>query len=70
LAIILEHAVNGPNQQSIQVDYMVEKPELLRDIVQAIVSGELHSDGIFYAEYDRQPQEYRLSILHSNVNQK
>ena len=50
LAMVLENAVRDPNRRRIQVVYVGEKPELLRDMTQAIVTGQLHSDGIFYAE--------------------
>ena len=50
LAMVLQSAVNDPNRQRIQIIYIGEKPELLRDMAQAIVTGQLHSDGIFYAE--------------------
>ncbi|MBI3169577.1 MAG: cytochrome c maturation protein CcmE [Chloroflexi bacterium] len=50
LVIVLENAVNDPNHQRIQVVYVGEKPELLRNMAQAIIIGELHSDGIFYAD--------------------
>ena len=49
LAVVLESAVKDPNRQRIQVVYVGEKPELLRQAAQAIVTGQLHSDGIFYA---------------------
>ena len=50
LAIVLENAVNDPNRARIQIVYVGEKPELLRNMAQAIITGELHSDGIFYAD--------------------
>ena len=50
IAIALENALNDPNRQKIQIVYIGEKPELLRNMAQAIMTGELHSDGIFYAD--------------------
>jgi cytochrome c-type biogenesis protein CcmE len=50
LAVVLERAVNNPNLQRIQVVYIGEKPDLLRNMAQAIMAGELHADGIFYAD--------------------
>jgi cytochrome c-type biogenesis protein CcmE len=50
LAIVLENAVNDPNPSQIQIVYFGEKPELLRNMAQAIITGKLHSDGIFYAD--------------------
>lgn len=49
-AIVLENAVNDPNRAQIQIVYVGEKPELLRNMAQAIITGELHADGIFYAD--------------------
>jgi cytochrome c-type biogenesis protein CcmE len=50
LAVVLQNAVNDPNRQRIRVVYVGKKPELLRHMAQAIVTGKLHSDGIFYAD--------------------
>jgi cytochrome c-type biogenesis protein CcmE len=50
LAVVLKNAVSDPNRQRVQVVYVGEKPELLRNMAQAIMTGELHSDGIFYAD--------------------
>ncbi len=50
LTIVLENAVNDPNRARVQIVYVGEKPELLRNMAQAIITGELHSDGIFYAD--------------------
>jgi cytochrome c-type biogenesis protein CcmE len=50
LAVVLENAVNDPSSQRIQIAYVGEKPELLRNMAQAIMTGELRSDGIFYAD--------------------
>jgi cytochrome c-type biogenesis protein CcmE len=50
LVAVLENAVNDPARQRIEIVYVGEKPELLRNMSQAIMTGELHSDGRFYAE--------------------
>ena len=50
LTIVLENAVNDPSRARVQIVYVGEKPELLRNMAQAIITGELHSDGIFYAD--------------------
>ena len=50
IAVVLENAVNDPTRQKVEVVYVGEKPELLRNMAQAIVTGELHSDGRFYAD--------------------
>jgi len=70
LAVVLETAVNDPNRQRIQVVYVGEKPELLRDMAQAIVTGQLHSDGIFYAEelLLKCPSRYEEAVPDQAVN--
>ena len=50
LAVVLQNAVNDSNRQRLEIVYVGEKPELLRDMAQAIMVGKLHSDGKFYAE--------------------
>lgn len=64
LAAVLESAVHDPKRQRIQVVYIGEKPELLRDMAQAIVTGKLGEDGIFYAEEIllRCPARYEESV--------
>jgi cytochrome c-type biogenesis protein CcmE len=49
LRTVLENAVIDPNRQRVQIIYFGEKPELLRGKAQAIVTGELKSDGVFIA---------------------
>ena len=49
LAVVLENAVNDPERQRVKIVYVGEKPELLRNMAQVIMTGELHSDGRFYA---------------------
>ena len=50
LAAVLKNAVNDPDSQRIQIVYSGEKPELLRNMAQAIMTGELRSDSLFYAD--------------------
>jgi cytochrome c-type biogenesis protein CcmE len=50
LAVVLENAVNDPDRQRIQVTYSGEKPDLLRNKAQAIMTGKLNKDGVFYAD--------------------
>ncbi|MGF1504864.1 MAG: cytochrome c maturation protein CcmE [Chloroflexi bacterium] len=51
LAEVLHQAVNDPAAQRIQVVlYNEPMPELLQHEAQAIVTGELGADGVFYAD--------------------
>jgi cytochrome c-type biogenesis protein CcmE len=50
LAKVLHEAVMDPNRARIQVVYNNVKPDLLRDEAQAIMTGKLGDDGVFYAE--------------------
>ncbi len=50
LAKVLADAVNDPNRQHISVVYVGPRPDLLRGEAQAIMTGKLGSDGIFYAD--------------------
>lgn len=50
LAEVLFQAVNDPSRQRITVVYNGPKPDLLRGEAQAIMTGHLGEDGIFYAE--------------------
>jgi len=50
LAKVLSDAVNDPTRQHISVVYVGPKPDLLRGEAQAIMTGKLGSDGIFYAD--------------------
>jgi len=64
IAVVLKNAVSDPNRQRIQIVYIGEKPELLRNMAQAIMIGELHSDGIFYADEILQkcPSRYEEAV--------
>lgn len=50
LALVLYEAVNDPSRERITVVYVGPKPDLLRSEAQAIVTGKIGEDGIFYAE--------------------
>jgi cytochrome c-type biogenesis protein CcmE len=50
LAKVLKDAVNDPTRQRISVVYVGPKPDLLRGEAQAIMTGKLGADGIFYAD--------------------
>ncbi len=50
LAEVLYQAVNDPTRQRVTVVYIGPKPDLLRNEAQAIMTGKLGEDGIFYAE--------------------
>ncbi len=50
LAYVLHEAVTDPTRARIQVVYVGPKPDLLRDEAQAIMTGSIGEDGIFYAD--------------------
>lgn len=50
LAEVLYQAVNDPTRQKVQVVYVGPKPDLLRGEAQAIMTGKLGDDGVFYAD--------------------
>lgn len=50
LAAVLKQAVSDPSRQRIKVVYVGPKPDLLRGEAQAIMTGKLGEDGIFYAD--------------------
>lgn len=50
LAAVLHAAVSDPSRQRIKVVYVGPMPDLLRNEAQAIMTGHLGTDGIFYAE--------------------
>lgn len=50
LAEVLHQAVNDPARQRMRVVYIGPKPDLLRNEAQAILTGKLGEDGVFYAE--------------------
>ena len=50
LAEVLHQAVVDPNRAHLKVVYVGPKPDLLRNEAQAIMTGHLGEDGIFYAD--------------------
>jgi cytochrome c-type biogenesis protein CcmE len=50
LAVALHEAVTDPARPRMKVVYVGPKPDLLRDEAQAIMTGHLGEDGVFYAE--------------------
>ncbi|MEW6717000.1 MAG: cytochrome c maturation protein CcmE [Chloroflexota bacterium] len=50
LANVLHAAVTDPTRERIQVVYNGPKPDLLRNEAQAIMTGHMSSDGVFYAD--------------------
>jgi cytochrome c-type biogenesis protein CcmE len=49
LSAVLHAAVTDPSRNRLAVVYNGPKPDLLRDEAQAIITGKLGDDGIFYA---------------------
>jgi cytochrome c-type biogenesis protein CcmE len=50
LAAVLEAAVADPTRARVTVIYVGPKPDLLRSEAQAIMTGHMGADGIFYAD--------------------
>jgi len=50
LGAVLYQAVNDPNANQLQVVYIGVKPDLLRHEAQAIMTGQVGDDGVFYAD--------------------
>jgi len=50
LGKVLYDAVNDPDRARIEVVYIGPKPDLLRHEAQAIMTGELGEEGVFYAD--------------------
>jgi cytochrome c-type biogenesis protein CcmE len=50
LAVALHQAVIDPSRSRIKVVYVGPKPDLLRDEAQAIMTGHLGKDGVFYVQ--------------------
>ena len=50
LAEVLHQAVMDPGRSRIKVVYVGVKPDLLRNEAQAIMTGHIGDDGVFYAE--------------------
>jgi cytochrome c-type biogenesis protein CcmE len=50
LAEALHQAVSDPNARRLEVMYVGPRPDLLRHEAQAIVTGRMGEDGVFYAD--------------------
>lgn len=50
LAEVLHQAILDPSRARVKVVYVGPKPDLLRNEAQAIMTGKLGPDGVFYAE--------------------
>ena len=50
LAAVLHQAVIDPTRSRMKVVYVGPKPDLLRDEAQAIMTGHVGDDGVFYAD--------------------
>lgn len=50
LAKVLKEAVDDPTRERVKVQYQGVKPDLLRGEAQAIMTGKLGEDGVFYAD--------------------
>jgi len=50
LAVVLHEAVIDPSRARMEVVYNGVKPDLLRDEAQAIMTGEMGEDGVFYVD--------------------
>jgi cytochrome c-type biogenesis protein CcmE len=50
LAKVLHEAVADPTRRRLRVNYNGPKPDLMRDEAQAIITGHLGKDGVFYAD--------------------
>jgi cytochrome c-type biogenesis protein CcmE len=50
LAVVLHQAVIDPKRSKLRVVYVGVKPDLMRNEAQAIMTGHLGDDGVFYAD--------------------
>jgi cytochrome c-type biogenesis protein CcmE len=50
LAVVLHQAVIDPERSKMKVVYVGVKPDLMRNESQAIMTGHLGADGVFYAD--------------------
>jgi cytochrome c-type biogenesis protein CcmE len=70
LAAVLHKAVVDPMRARLTIIYNGPKPDLLRDEAQAIVTGHLGADGIFYADelLLKCPTKYQEAVPSQVVN--
>lgn len=71
LAQALHNAVMDPNRPRLTVVYEGPKPDLLRDEAQAIMTGHLGADGVFYADelLLKCPTKYEEAVPEQSQNQ-
>jgi cytochrome c-type biogenesis protein CcmE len=50
LAVVLHEAVSDPNRDRLKVIYKGAKPDLMRNEAQAIMTGQMGTDGLFHAD--------------------
>ena len=50
LAVVLHQAVIDPKRSKLKIVYVGVKPDLMRNEAQAIMTGHLGGDGVFYAD--------------------
>ncbi len=50
LAVVLHQAVINPANNTLKVVYVGVKPDLMRNEAQAIMTGHMGADGVFYAD--------------------
>jgi cytochrome c-type biogenesis protein CcmE len=66
LSKVLHEAVVDPTRARLTVVYKGPKPDLLRDEAQAIITGHLGADGVFYADQDglllKCPTKYQEAV--------
>jgi len=70
LAAVLHSAVTDPARERLTIIYNGPKPDLLRDEAQAIVTGHLNEEGIFYADelLLKCPTKYQEAVPSQVVN--
>ncbi len=70
LAAVLHAAVTDPTRTRLTIVYNGPKPDLLRDEAQAIITGHLGDDGIFYADelLLKCPTKYQEAVPSQVVN--
>jgi cytochrome c-type biogenesis protein CcmE len=70
LAAVLHTAVTDPTRARLTIVYNGPKPDLLRDEAQAIITGHLGDDGIFYADelLLKCPTKYQEAVPSQVVN--
>lgn len=71
LAFVLHEAVTDPTRARVQVVYVGPKPDLLRDESQAIMTGQIGEDGIFYADelLLKCPTKYEEAVPEQSENE-